>query len=433
MDLDLGFLSAVLRQDGGYFAAKRGGVVTKMLEGPAVTGWEFVEAHVLEFGAVPTEDFFSAKTGIDLQDVTEDVAVLVGDLKDRALWNKLKSTHEKMGVHLEAREPKQALSVVQSAVHESYKDDIAGGNVGSLLAHGDEVLEFYERMKKGERGVLSPWKAMNDMTLGWWGGDLVVFVARMGVGKTFAMLLLAREAWLGGAKVLFVGTEMSRMKLALRFYSLHLHLPYKELKRGQLSTPQEEKMRQAIRDMSSEQGLDVVGDDFDAQIGEIESAVEQTRPDILFVDGLYLVKNEGKNRHERVSETADDLKRLARRRNIPVVASTQFNRDVANNSRSAVSAGNIGITDVIGWDSDVIFGMYQTDDMKDDSVMGFRPLKLREGEGQDFFSKWDFETMQFPQEDVDVDGEFQDGDYGTVPGVAVDGDDGWTDDGDSLF
>jgi len=431
MDLDLSVLSAVVRNDGGYFSSKREGVNTAMFQGPAIQGWEFLEDHVLQFGGMPTPDFFSAKTGIELIDVSEDLDVLMVDLKDRALWNKLKAVHESTGDLLETTppQPRKALKVFQGLVHESYKEGITGGNVGNLLSLGPEVLEFYQRMKNGERGVPSPWQAMDDLTLGWWGGDLIVFVARMAVGKTFLMLMLARKAWQEGKRVLFVGTEMSRMKLALRFFSIHLRLPYKEFKRGQLGSIQEEKMIEAVMALSKEDGLDVVGDDFNAEIGEIESAVEQVRPDILFVDGLYLVKSEGRNRHERVSNTADELKRLALRRNIPVVSSTQFNRDVANNSRSAVSAGNVGITDVIGWNSDVMFGMYQTEDMKEDNIMGIRPLKLREGDGEDFFSKWDFETMNFEQEDMDTDAGFSDGDYEGVPGVAV----GEEDDGDSLF
>jgi len=154
------------------------------------------------------------------------------------------------------------------------------------------------------------------------------------------------------------------------------------------------------------------------------------QPDIVLVDGLYLVKNEGRDRHTRVSNNADDLKRMAKRRGIPIIASSQFNREVDPNSKAKVSAENIGITDVIGWNADVIYGMYQTDDMDEDDIMGFRPMKLREGEGKGFFStQWKFSDMSFDQTE-DGSGSFTDTDYDGSIGVAVDDDDGWGDDDD---
>ena len=179
----------------------------------------------------------------------------------------------------------------------------------------------------------------------------------------------------------------------------------------------------------SQDGLYVVGDDFDASIEEIAAAADEIKPDIVFVDGLYLVKNQGRDRHTRVSNTADDLKRMARSRGIPIIASSQFNREVDPNSRAKVTAENIGITDVIGWNADVIYGMYQTDDMDEDGIMGFRPLKLREGEGKDFFVKWQLDTMEFEQTE-DGSGDFQDTDYDSAAGAAVDDDWG---DGGALF
>jgi len=431
MDLDLSFIGAVLRQKGAFVLAKREGIKTEMLEGAAPAGWEFIDNHILEFGDLPSIEFFSAKTGIEVLDVKERADVLVADIRDRALWNKLKGAHETARQLLENNDGHGALECLQEAVRESHRDGITGNKIGSLLGLGSDVLAFYKRMKSGERGVLSPWDAMNQMTLGWWPGDLVVFVARMSVGKTFTLMMLARQAWLDGYKVLFVGTEMSRVKLAMRFYAIHLKLPYKEFRRGQLAAFTEEKMIEEISALLNERGLDVVGDDFEAEIAEIEAAVEQVQPDILFVDGLYLVRNTGISRHERVSNTVDDLKRLARRKNIPIIASSQFNREVAVNTRGAVNAANIGITDVIGWDSDVIFGMYQNEDMREDKMMGFRPLKLREGEGQDFFCKWNFDEMVFDQEAVDSDIEsgFDDESLDGIPGISI-GDDGWGDDDD---
>jgi replicative DNA helicase len=254
------------------------------------------------------------------------------------------------------------------------------------------------------------------------------------VHNTFAMLMMARQAWMDGKKVLFVGTEMNRITLAMRFFALHFALPYQDFRHGQLGDLVEEKLDESIRLISSETGINVVGDDFDAEINEIIMAVEQTRPDIVFVDGLYLVKNAGYDRHARVSNTADDLKRMAKRLSIPVIASTQFNREVGANTKTAVSAANIGISDVIGWDADVAIGQYQLDDMKEDKIMGFRPLKVREGVGSDFFTEWDFDEMSFRQKatEEEVDKQYEDS-YDEIPGESVADRDWGSGEGEELF
>lgn len=421
MNPDLSLISAVLRSEQGYFFAKREGVSAKWFQGEnLIKGWKFIEDHVLEFGKTPSEDLFCARMDVALIDAQEDLPVLIAELRTRLLWNHLRGVHEKAGDLIAERRPDEAMEVYQQAIQQARRDKIAGSKIESLLSLGNDVITVYERMKRGDRGILTPWDAINDMTLGWWDGDFVVFVARMGVGKTFAMLMLARQAWMDGKKVLFVGTEMSQIKLATRFFAIHLKLPYNELRHGTLGEFREHELIDGVKQIIDSEGLYVVGDDFDSSLVEIEAAVEEIQPDILFVDGIYLVKNEGRDRHTRVSNTADDLKRLARRRSIPVIASTQFNRDVATNSKSAVSSGNVGITDVIGWDADVMFGMYQTEDMEEDNLMGFRPMKLREGKGRDFFSHWKFDEMVFDQADVGAEaGEFNDSDYNAIPGESV--------------
>ena len=412
MDLDLSLLQAVVRTDKGYYLSKRAGISIKMMEGPAINGWTFIEDHVLEHGASPSESFFTAKTGIRFDDVGEEsLEVLIKEIKSRFLWNRLKSVQAELTEDLEGKKPRQGLETIETFVKEVYKEGLSTGKTENLLALGGEILETYDAMKAGARGIPSPWDKMDEMTLGWWPGDFVVFVARMSVGKTFCLLMLARAAWLAGKRVLFVGTEMSRTKLAFRFFSIHLKLPYSEFKAGKLGFEQEERMRTSVKEMAKEEGLYVVGDEFDAKIEEIEAAVEEVNPDLIIVDGIYLVRNEGKNRHERVSNTADDLKRMARRKKKVVIASTQFNRTAATNSRSVIDPANVGISDVIGWNADVMWGMNQTDDMKEDQLMGFRPMKLREGSGDDFFVNWKFDEMDFSQAELDTDGDFQDGDY----------------------
>lgn len=405
MDLDLAFVKAILSQDNAFNVARQESISVEMLEGDGQSAWRFLTDHHVSHGELPSEDLLFAKLGIALPEVVDGVKTLVSEVKGRALYEKAKALHEDLTSIIENRHDRinDTVPVITEFLNELHRSEITGQKIGNLLALGPEVMEFYYRMKAGERGIQTPWKAMNDATLGWWPGDFVVVAARMGIGKTFCLLHLARQAWVDGKKVLFVGTEMNRLSLAQRFFAIHFQVPYRDFRRGQLGHPREDTVDESIKLVSGDAGIYVVGDDFDADVNVIISAIEQTRPDIVFVDGLYLVRNKGHDRHTRVSNTADDLKRTAKRIGVPIITSTQFNREVASDSSSDVSAENIGISDVIGWNADVMYGMFQKPDMKEDKQMGFKPLKIREGEAIAFYCNWDFDTMDFSQKGTEED------------------------------
>jgi len=434
MDLDLGLVSAVM--SGGskaYFAAKRSGITSSALNGAPSEAWKFIETCVIETGDLPSLDYFLAKTGLELTEVEDSVSSYIEEIRKRALWKKLRSGHESVEKKLKDKKPDAALEELAQVLREVRSMRKGSSPTGSLLSLGKDVLEYYDRVKSGERGVLTPWESVNEMTLGFWPGDFVVVVARMGVGKTFALLMMARHAWRSGKRVLFVGTEMSRIKLAMRFYSIHLRAPYKDLRRGHLGQYQEEEFRKGVDSILNEDGFFIVGDDFNAEMSDIETAIEEVEPDIVFIDGIYLVKNVGHDRHTRVSNTADDCKRLARRKNVPILVSHQFNREAGMGSKAVISATNVGITDVIGWNADVMLEMWQTDDMREDNYMGWKPLKLREGEGREFMTKWNFELMEFGE--VDMRDSYKDEDFDNAPDGGSKDDDGFKDkeQGDFLF
>jgi len=398
MDLDLSYISALVREGNqGFLYAKKEGVTSDYLKRLPKHVFAFIEKHVTEFGEFPSTEFLLIKTKIKLNEPKDSLEMLTKEVKKRHLWEHLTEAHDKMGVNLKVGKPYEALEEVQRSLRGIYQKNMGGGKVGSLLKVGSEVLDLYDRIKNGERGILTPWPTMNEMTLGFWPGDLVVFVGRLGTGKSFLMLLLAREAWMNGKKVLFVGTEMSRLKLATRFYSIHLKMPYKSLRKGQLGDFQEKVFKKRVREIENEEGFYIMGDEVKVDMAEIEATLDEVRPDILFVDGMYLVTNEGLSRYERVSNTADDLKKIAKQKNIPIVVSQQFNR-LAGASRSALIAENVALSDTIGWNADLLIALYQQDDMRGDKTMGFKPMKIREGEPIDFFSNWDFDNMDFEEQ-----------------------------------
>jgi len=147
--------------------------------------------------------------------------------------------------------------------------------------------------------------------------------------------------------------------------------------------------------LMEEQGLYIVGGDFDFRIETLEAGIDDCQPDIVLLDGAYLLKGDGDGRTERAANSYDNIKRLAKRMRIPLVATTQFNRQAKVNSAASASVEKIALSDAAGWNADLVYGLVQTEDMKRDGRMIIKPMKFREGIGEDVECLWDFLTMDF--------------------------------------
>jgi hypothetical protein len=176
-----------------------------------------------------------------------------------------------------------------------------------------------------------------------------------------------------------------------------LRLPYRDFRQGKLDMVSEKKFYDGIQAMLNSPNFNIVGGDFDFAMETFAGIVMDEKPDLVVVDGAYLLKVAGLTRTERAANVFDELKRLAKRSKAAVIATMQFNREVKVNQAKTVQADSIAMTDVAGWNADLIFGLIQTEEMKKQKRMAFKPLKVREGEAEEIECYWDFDTMNFSE------------------------------------
>jgi replicative DNA helicase len=400
MDLDKEFIHAVLTggEENYRKAVERGIEAEVHLWGEGRIAWKYLVEHKREYGVLPSKELVCSKLAIDLSALGLDsFQSLLDEVFRRRLFQVVSDGAIGVQQRLQAKDPKSAAEAWDEIHRKIIGESLTVSKVESLLALGSEVLDQYERAKAGARGITTPWPTMTEQTTGWWPKDLALFVGRLGVGKTWVLVITTHTAWRDKRKCLFISTEMDKVRVAQRFFALHLKLPYESLRKGKLGEFVEAKMRTAILPMLGEHGINVVGGGFDYSIQNLELVVDENRPDFLAVDGPYLIKNQGRERHERVSNTFDDLKRIGMQYNCAVAANTQFNRSAKTGQAQTIDAANIGVTDVAGWNSDAIYGLWQTDEMRANSQMGWKGIKNREGRLGDFLSRWDLEKMDFSE------------------------------------
>jgi intein/homing endonuclease len=215
--------------------------------------------------------------------------------------------------------------------------------------------------------------------------------------NTWSLVICAHKAWQSGSKVLVVSTEMNKMQMARRFFALHLKLPYDDIRRGRLGEFVESKFFQGVEEMINDGGINIVAGDFDYSIDNIATVISDTKPNLMCLDGAYLIKNTGKDRHERVSNTFDDLKKIGKRTGIATITNLQFNRAAKTGQSQTIAADNIGITDVAAWNADAAYGLVQSDEMRANWQMGLKGMKIREGMPDEFLINWNHGAMDFSE------------------------------------
>lgn len=424
MDFTQHLARAIL--DGGkpaYREFLQRGVPDELIQGTAREAILYIQEHVKTYGALPGLAVIEGKLGIPLPPNLggDTVKFWVDEIVKNAIGNEVKRSIDSSLELLQNQKILESFEELQEAVARCSLLQVGDGDtrVTQMFEEGTNVWNYYSKVKSGERGILTPWDPINKSTLGFGAQELILFAARSGVGKTWASLMIAEHAWTGYQleirpiqpdgtwgpgemvtkkhKVLYVTTEMSKLLIALRFFALQLRIPFGRLRSGHLTIYEEEKLKKATIERLKETGLGIVGGNFDFRADTLAAAVDENEPDIVIIDGIYLIKVPGKDRIEQAANAFTEVKRLATAKKIPVVVTSQFNREVKKNQAGTAQAESVALTDAAVWHATNIFGLVQTEDMQKDKRLLMKQLKTRDGTGKDFEMIWDLDNMEFKE------------------------------------
>jgi replicative DNA helicase len=123
--------------------------------------------------------------------------------------------------------------------------------------------------------------------------------------------------------------------------------------------------------------------------------VQSKNPDIVFIDGTYLMIDEQSgesNTPQAITNITRSLKRLAQKINKPIVISTQAL--TWKMKKGQVTADSIGYSSSFHQDADVIFGLQREDELVDDTRL-LRVVASRNGGLSEVSLMWDWNTGHF--------------------------------------
>lgn len=390
------------------------GLNVEMFKGTDKRVFAFITDHYKNYGKMPEWNTVLDEVEIDadaIPEAREPASYYADSLVRKAAIDAQREWMKKQAQALDARDPVAVIDAAKGMIREGLETyRIGGGTLVNLRKNGPERLAAYEKLKtyeKGIKGVKSLWQILDEATLGWQGGQLISCVARLGVGKTWWAVLQANAAQTQGKKVGFISPEMTAEEIGQRRDAVRYRLPYEDFKRGQLDQENEARFKESVERASEDEESDfiIAADERVETVADVDLFIEENGVEILIVDGAYLLQEpKAKNDWERVTKIIRGLKKIARKRKIPIIVLVQFRKSVKTGQMTGFSE-DIAFTDAIGQDSDVVVALFQNDDMKQASPpqMTQRLIKNREGKPIEFTTAWDFVSMNFEvlaEEDV---------------------------------
>lgn len=427
MDIDAAALWYSTRSETSYAEAIERGVVEELFVGVGKTAWKFLAEYHKKHNGLPGIGLIAENSGCAVHPPEEgdetNLSFLVEQLHQRAIYRALKYGTTKITEAIEADKQDEAVSEVLRLAEHLKTRRFAQSALRSLSQVAPEVLEMYERTKRGETGIPYPWPTMTQMTMGLWPQTLTFFVARPGVGKTWTAVNIALNAWLQGHRVLFVSPELGRVELGERILSMHGRFPYGDMVQATLGDHGGEKKLRALVDElvhseRAQKDFIILDDEDHLSPPHIEAATDTIAPALTVLDSIYMMRVEqGKvkkgagskgGRYDRILDTIDWARSYSRSRRIPVLGISQMSRDAKKGGKGgeAVKRGQgtggledaLAMTDTLLWDVHNLFGIWQDEDMKLDKQLLYVPLKIRRSAmASKLFIRWDMESMDFSE------------------------------------
>lgn len=377
--------------------------------------WLWVLNYWREYSTVPTPRAFKQ----EYADITlinaesEPFAALIDELFLSYKQQHLVTAITAALPSLNSNETDDAFQILSEGLQKASTETARLRDV-DLTQSWEARLAKYEEMRKtpnGLRGIPSGFLGLDRITAGFRPQQLVTFVGEAKKGKSLMTLIMANSAHNHGVVPMYVSFEMSIEEQSARYDAIISGVSHTNIIRGSLNDGEMEKIQRAVSVRRNMQPFIMTEDASSlTTVSALAGKVQQHRPQLLIVDGVYLMDDENgepKGSPQALTNITRSLKRLAQRFDIPIIGTTQVLSWKLNNRKTrAITAEAIGYTSSFAQDSDIVLGVESDPDIDDQAII--RVVLARSSPKGEVRIKWDWQNMNFTEvdeknEDVDSD------------------------------
>lgn len=363
-----------------------------------------------ETGEVPTPRVLKQKfPNYELETYTKGEQEVVGteetllywckELRTKAKHNKMAEITEEVAEFLDNGKSEEAYALLKKGVWQIEDEIVESSSVDITKNTEDRKSAYLERKKnKGMMGIPTGIPHLDYILKGLIKETLTTVLAGTGVGKTWFLILIGAYAQLQGYKVVVFITEMSTDLMQDRFEAMLFGMMngdfnYNNFKSGCLPLETENAYFEFLEeDLPKLEPLII---ETATGISSVVSVLEREKPDLVLIDGVYLMEDEegAKDDWLRVTHITRALKKTAKGWHVPIAINTQADKNTSK--KTGPELGSIMYTQAIGQDSDNVLALFRDEIMINDKEMGIKVLKQREGVLGKVIINWNFDKMNF--------------------------------------
>ena len=361
--------------------------------------WQFIRKHYSEYSEVPTgttvKDHYPNYKIFDVQDSIEYLLDTMVDFRRRLLTRQgLENAVEQ----LQDQDHNAALLAMEQTIAKVNEQGVLGTHEVDLSKNTEQRYKDYEALQNQTfLGIPTGFEKIDEATAGLQGGQLITVIAPPKTGKSQIALQMAINVHKLGKIPMFQSFEMNNHEQQQRHDAMRAHISHGRLRRGKLLKEEEDRYIDMLNTMEKEHPFHLVDAVNGITVSALAAKIEQCKPDIVFVDGVYLMMDEitgEMNTPQAITNITRALKRLAQRINLPIVITTQTL--LWKMRAGKVTADSIGYSSSFFQDSDVILGLEPVEE--DEEIRLLKIVQSRNCPPSETAITWRWETGCFHDE-----------------------------------
>ena len=230
----------------------------------------------------------------------------------------------------------------------------------------DSAVAYFEHVKKQqELGVIGIKTGLpgfdNYLPAGIMPGQLGVFLAYPGIGKSWLALYFAVQAWKQGKTPMIISLEMSETEVRNRVYTIMGEglWSHRKISNGEIEI---DMLRKWHADkLAGKPEFHIISNDSGGEItpSVLRGKIDQYKPDFVIVDYLQLMSPNQKADSEtvRMKNLSRELKLMAIGEEVPIIAISSATPDDVNDLSSVPTLGQTAWSRQIAYDADWVIAL----------------------------------------------------------------------------
>lgn len=326
--------------------------------------WDFVKEYYNETKQVPEISIVETRFR-DFDPQGEGPTVYhVNRLKESFLDTSLRSAVRQASQMIQENESSKALDMLSSEISKISRSAAKIKDID--VTDIDDTLLYLEKMKHesqlGFTGIKTDILSFDAcLPMGIKSGQLGILLAYPAIGKSWMALYMAVQAWRQGRSPLILSLEMTEQEVRNRILAIigDGKFSHRAMSAGKIN--EQEYASWASIEFEGKPPFRIISNDGLGEINPnvIRSKIDQYKPDIVFIDYLQLMVDNGRSDNEtvKIKNLSRELKLLAISEQIPVVAIASATPDDSTDLESVPQLGQVAWSRQIAYDADWVMAM----------------------------------------------------------------------------